>query len=146
MARWGNMPRPLLAPKWHTAGLVGILLAAVAFGAWFQKAGPAPAAEEHRSAIGLYLTAMLFDWGIFYYVWRFAARSGTSFQRIVGGRWSNLSEVARDVAIAIPFWVVWQAAAVLTHRLLGPNTAKSIGAFLPRTAAEIAVWFAVCAT
>jgi membrane protease YdiL (CAAX protease family) len=88
---------------------------------------------------------MLFDWAIFYYVWRGCSRSGTPFQRIAG-RWATAADVVRDFAIAIPFWVVWQAAAILVHRLLGPETARSIGAFLPTTAAEVAVWIAVCAT
>ena len=137
----------MLASKRHTAGLIGILLAAVAFGAWFQKAGPAPAAsEEHRGVIGLYVAAMLFDWAIFYYVWRGCSRSGTPFSRIAGGRWATAGDIARDIAIAIPFWVLWQAAAVLMHRLLGPDSAKSIGVFLPKTAAEVVIWFAVCAT
>src|SRR5262249_15355852 len=141
------MPRPLLAPKWHTAGLIGALALAVAFGTWFQKAGPAPAATgEHRGAIALYVSAMFFDWALFYYVWRFAARSGTTFPRIVRRRWANARDVAGNIAIAIPFWVVWEAVAIVLHRLLGPNTAKSIGGFLPRTAAEVAVWLAVCAT
>ena len=64
----------------------------------------------------------------------------------MGGRWAGAKDIARDVAIAIPFWVVWQATALLTHRLLGPNTAKSIGGFLPRGPSEVAVWIAVCAT
>lgn len=139
---------PLLAPKWHTAGLIGILLLAVVFGVWFQRrAEPeSVSAPEHRGVIGLYLAALLFDWALFYYVWAFASRSGATFQRIVGGRWAGPKDVARDVAIAIPFWVVWQVVAVLMHRLLGPDTAKSIGALLPRSPLEVAVWIAVCAT
>src|SRR5260370_26116017 len=70
----GTGARRLLAPKWHTAGLIGILLLAVAFGAWFQRqAGPnSGRAPEHRSIIGIYLTALLLDWALFYYVWAFA--------------------------------------------------------------------------
>ena len=133
---------PLLAPKWHTAGLIGILFLSVVLGVWFQRRG----APEHRGVIGLYLAALLFDWALFYYVWAFASRSGATFQRIVGGRWLGPKDVARDVAIAIPFWVVWQVVAVLMHRLLGSDSAKSIGALLPRSPLEVAVWIAVCAT
>ena len=141
------MNRRLLAPRRHTVGLIGILLVAVALGAWFQRVGSSPpAAPERGSAIGLYATAMALDWAIFYYVWLFCRRAGTTFQRIVGGRWASPKDVARDFAIAIPFWIVWQAAAILTHRLLGPDGARSIGGFLPRTTAEVVVWIAVCAT
>jgi len=142
------MDRPLLASKRHTAGLFGILLLAVAFGIWFQKSsGPeSAAAPRTESNLGLYLSAMLLDWGVFYYVWAGTRRHGTAFGRITGGRWTGLGDVARDIAIAIPFWIVWQAAAVLIHRLLGPDSARSIGAFLPRTAAETVVWIGVSAT
>ena len=139
---------PLLAPKGHTAGLLGIVLLSVVFGVWFQRrAGPESlGALEHRGVIGLYLAALLFDWGLFYYVWAFASRSETTFERIVGGRWAGLKDVARDVAIAVPFWVVWQMTATLTHRLLGPDTAKPIGVLLPRSPLEVAIWIAVSAT
>jgi membrane protease YdiL (CAAX protease family) len=138
----------LLAPRWHTLGLIGILLLAVAFGAWFQQRPESQSAgeAERRSVIGLYISALLLDWALFYYVWRFATRYGTTFERIAGERWSGAGDVARDVAIAIPFWVVWQAAAILTHRFLGPSAAKSIGAFLPRSGSEITLWIGVSAT
>ena len=97
----------LLAPRRHTVGLIGFLLVAVALGAWFQRAGPPPpAARERGSAIGLYATAMALDWAIFYYVWLFCRRAGTTFRRIVGGRWASPKDIARDFAIAIPFWIV----------------------------------------
>src|SRR5207253_9982672 len=80
----GAVTGRLLAPRWHTAGLIGILLLSVVFGVWFQRrGGPEPvSAPEHRGVIGLYLAALLFDWGLFYYVWAFASRSGTTFDRI----------------------------------------------------------------
>src|SRR5215813_14224933 len=139
--------RPL-APKWHTAGLIGIVLLASFLGAWLQRRGGPETGivSVRRGVIRFYVTALLLDWALFYYVWAFARRSGTTFQRIVGGRWSTALGFARDVAIAIPFWVAWQVIAVLTHRLLGPNRARSIDLLLPRTTAEILVWLAVCAT
>jgi membrane protease YdiL (CAAX protease family) len=140
--------RRLLAPRWHTAGLVAILLATFAVGAWLQRrAGPGPGiAPEHRGAIGVYVTAILLDWALFYYVWAFASRSGTTLSQIVGGRWAGVGDVLRDFAIAVPFWVVWHLTAVLVHRLFGPNTAKSVEVLLPETVTEIAVWIAVCLT
>ena len=136
----------LLASRRHTIGLFGILLLAVAFGAWFQKGSGGAEAPRQGSAVGLYVGAMLFDWALFYYVWVSCRRFGTPFQRIVGGRWSGPKDLALDVAIAIPFWWLWQIAAVVMHRLLGPDSARSIGAFLPRSGAEVAVWLAVCGT
>ena len=138
----------LLAPKWHTAGLAGILLLAVSFGVWFQqRSGPEfGIAPGPRRIIPIYLAALLFDWALFYYVWAFVSRSGVPFRQIVGGRWASAKDVARDIGIAIPFWAVWQVAAILMHRLLGPGGARSVAALLPRSVSEIAVWIAVSAT
>ncbi len=46
----------------------------------------------------------------------------------------------------MPFWVVWELTAQTVHRLLGPNTAKSVNVLLPQSLAEIAVWTAVSVT
>jgi membrane protease YdiL (CAAX protease family) len=141
------MDRPLLASRRHTAGLFGILLAAVVFGVWFQRGSSADSsAPRPGSNLGIYLSALLFDWGLFYYVWKGTSRKGTAFRLVVGRRWTGPRDVARDIAIAIPFWIVWQAAAILMHRLVGPDSARSIGAFLPRTVAESVLWIAVSAT
>jgi hypothetical protein len=63
-----------------------------------------------------------------------------------GGRWSSLREVMRDVAIAIPFWIVWQAAAGLADAVIGPSNAKSISVLLPIGWLEVSVWIMVSVT
>jgi membrane protease YdiL (CAAX protease family) len=138
----------LLAPRWHTAGLVAILLLTFAAGAWLQRsAAPGPSlAAEHKGVLKIYATALFMDWALFYYVWAFASKNGTTLRELVGGRWAGVGDVLRDVAIAVPFWVVWELTAVFVHRLLGPNTAKSVDVLLPRTAGEILAWIAVCLT
>jgi len=153
MPESGPAPNPLeggrlLAPRWHTAGLVGILLLTFAAGALLQKrATPGPSlAPTHEGAIRVYVTALLLDWALFYYVWAFASKNGTTLRQLVGGRWASFADFARDFAIAVPFWVVWHLTAVLVHRLFGPNTAKSVDVLLPQSVAEIAVWIAVCFT
>jgi len=49
----------------------------------------------------------------------------------------------RDVAIAIPFWIVWEAAGRFTHFILGPDQAKKIDILLPQTILEILLWVGV---
>jgi membrane protease YdiL (CAAX protease family) len=142
--------RRLLAPRWHTAGLVGILLATYAAGAFWQgKAAPAPGpglVPEHRGMAGIYLTAIFLDAALFYYVWAFASKNGTPLRELVGGRWAGVKDFLIDVAIAAPFWVIWDWAAELVHRLLGRSTAKSVDVLLPQTAVEIGLWILVCLT
>ena len=147
MSGIGN-ERRLLAPAWHTAVLGAILLGTYFAGAWLQsRAGAGPGiAPNHRGVLGVYLAAMALDWALFYYVWRFTTRGGTPLRDLVGGRWASARDVALDVAIAVPFWVVWSLTAQLVHRLLGPSAAKSVDVLLPRTFLEAAVWILVCLT
>src|SRR6185295_19118344 len=51
-----------------------------------------------------------------------------------------------DIAIAVPFWIVWELAARFMHRLLGPSSARSVDILLPRDGLEILVWIAVSLT
>ena len=51
-----------------------------------------------------------------------------------------------DVAIAFPFWIVWEATAYGVHWLLGPSTARSVSALLPQSATEVLVWILVSIT
>jgi membrane protease YdiL (CAAX protease family) len=101
---------------------------------------------QHRGAIGIYLSALVLDWLLFYYVWAFTKRTGTSLRELVGGRWATPKDVAHDLAITLPFWVIWEFTAQGVDHLLGANTAKSVDILLPQTALEILVWFVVSIT
>ncbi|HKV91221.1 MAG TPA: CPBP family intramembrane glutamic endopeptidase [Candidatus Angelobacter sp.] len=50
------------------------------------------------------------------------------------------------MAIAFPFWIVWEATAYGVHWLLGPSTARSVSALLPQSATEVLVWILVSIT
>ena len=95
---------------------------------------------------GVYLTAILLDAALFYYVLPFTKNSGTPLRQLIGGKWGGATDILRDLAIALPFCVVWQWTALLVHRLLGANTAKSVDVLLPKTEAEIALWIVVSLT
>ena len=121
-------PRRLLAPLWHTAGLVGILLATLPLGAWLQRgaaSGPGPGLPRaHRGVLEIYGIAIVLDWALFYYVRASTSRSGTTLAELVGGRWTRAADVLRDLAITLPFSIVWEATALGIHRLLGPTRPK----------------------
>ena len=139
--------RRLLAPLRHTAVLIAIVLLAALAGAWLQRRpGPgAGIAEEHGGAIGIYITAMALDWALFFYMWVFVRKGGTRLRDLVGGRW-NAKAVALDIAIAVPFWIVWNWTARTMHGLLGPSTARTVDILLPRTGLEMTVWIGVSLT
>jgi uncharacterized protein len=121
-----------------------IQLALVALGFWAQsRPGTDSVLPQHRNLALLYLSLMALEWGLVAAVRAGVNKKGISLWDVVGGRWSSWKEVARDVALCIPFLFVWEGAAWLMHRLMGPDQAKSINSLLPQSAIEIVLWIAL---
>jgi membrane protease YdiL (CAAX protease family) len=86
------------------------------------------------------------DWALLYYCWAGVHhREGTCklFPAGAGRRGRALLWI---VAIALPFWGLWEGAAFGVHWLLGPNNAKTVESLLPRSLLEILVWIGVSIT
>jgi membrane protease YdiL (CAAX protease family) len=150
VASSGDKP-PQIASWRHLAGFFLIIAALVALGFYSQASkGPAGTGSgdlaKHRAAIGVYLTAILMDFALLYYCWAGVHRHGGKLADLSGGRWNSWKEILRDVAIAVPFWVVWEAAAYGVHRLVGDGGAKSVDSLLPQSAVEIFLWIALSLT
>lgn len=144
---------PKQVASWtHFVGFLLIMAGTAALGFYAQQRGNASGSAapgqlaEHGKAISVYLVACLMDWALFYYCWVGAHRYGGNLSTLSGGRWTEWKGVATDVAIALPFWVVWESAAYLAHWMVGPSGAKSVGDLLPRSLVEILLWIAVSIT
>lgn len=145
---------PKAIASWgHLSGLLLIMAGIAGLGYLAQHAGTgsggAPSAGQiasHGKAIYVYLVAGLMDWALLYYCWAGVHRRGGDLITLSGGRWTSWSALAADLAIALPFWVLWEAAGYGVHRALGPSTAKSVADLLPRTLLEILLWMAVSIT
>lgn len=134
----------------HFAGFLLIMAGTAALGFHAQHAASGAAASgqlaEHGKAISVYLVAGLMDWALLYYCWVGVHRRGGNLETLSGGRWTSWKSLATDVAITIPFWLVWEGAAYGVHWILGPSSAKSVGDLLPRSLVEILLWIAVSVT
>ena len=149
-----NSPEPI-APKQiasmrHFIGLLLIGAGVVGFG-YFAQHGSAAGAQSgqlagHAVAIRIYLFAISLDWALFYYCWAGVHRHGGSLWSLAGARWSSWRSVGVDLAIALPFWLIWEGAAYAVSRLLGPSAAKSVDSLLPHSLLEVLVWTATCIT
>ncbi len=142
-------PEPI-ASWLHLAGLLVIGAAVTGLGLLAQR-GPAGGAAggqlaSHSQAIPIYLTAIVMDWALFYYCWAGVHRRGGSLWTLSGGRWTSWRGVAVDLAIALPFWLVWEGAAYAVATVLGPSSAKSVDSLLPHSLLEIFLWSATCVT
>jgi len=136
--------RPI-APVGHTIGLIAIILAIAAYGTYVQlTAGSKTQLVEHRgSALPLYLGLIAAEWGLFRFCLIGLRRSGTQIGDVIGRRWADWKDVARDVALALVVWAAWSGAETLVASVLGEDTAKGISTLLPRGPAEIAAWVAL---
>ena len=106
---------------------------------------------SHSQALPIYLALIGMDWALLYYCWAGVHRFGGSLATLSGGRWRSWKSVAVDLAIALPFWALWEGAAYGVHWLLelgaaGSSAVKTVDSLLPKSLMEIVVWIGVSLT
>ena len=144
-------PSPI-ASYWHLAGNL-LIIAGMAYWGWhLQQSAPAAGSAygqliDHSQALKNYLIDILADCGLLYYCWVGVHWHGGTMETLTRGRWLTWKGLMADVAIAVPFFVIWEGTAYGVHWLLersgGADTAKSVTAMLPRSALEIVAWIVV---
>src|SRR5205085_1891491 len=87
--------RTTIAPWWHTAVLV-IMLLAVSMG----QAHALGRVIERHSRISLYVSTMAFEWVMVAFIWMGVRRRGIRLRELVGGKWKAPEDALLDVAIA----------------------------------------------
>ena len=140
--------RKLIASPRHTVGLLLIQVGLAVGGAYLQSgssAGPNLAAA-HSGNVALYVSMIALEWGLVWYVWGGIHDKGHRLLDLVGGRWSDWKNVALDLAIALPFWILWEATARLVQWGLGESHAKTIQSLLPQTWLEVVLWIVLSAS
>jgi membrane protease YdiL (CAAX protease family) len=149
--------RPEQVASWaHLVGFLLIGAGVVAFGFLAQHApsgGGAAASGQlasHSQAIPIYLMAIFMDWALLYYCFGGVHTRGGSFWALAGGRWTTWKSVAVDLALVLPFWVIWEGAAYGVHWLLTQggvsNSAKTAASLLPQSLLEVLIWIAASIT
>jgi len=120
------------------------------WGFYLQRTGPANADAavagqliDHSQAIKNYVIDILADCGLLYYCWVGVHWHGGTMETLTRGRWATLKGLGKDVAIALPFWLVWEATAYGVQRLLGPSSARSTTSMLPQSRLEVLIWIVV---
>jgi len=104
---------------------------------------------SHSQSVPIYLTLIGMDWALLYYCWAGVHRFGGDLATLSGERWKSWKSVAVDVAIALPFWALWEGAAYGVHWLLGAagsGAAKTVDSLLPKSLVEIVVWIGASLT
>jgi membrane protease YdiL (CAAX protease family) len=134
-----------LAAWWHLAGYLAIMAYLTWGGYHAQRSASAGAGQlmDHSQAIRSYLISIAANIVITYYCWVGVHWRGGTLADLTGGRWTSLKSLLIDVAIALPFWLVWEGTAYVVARLLGPDNARSVSGMLPQSALEIILWIVV---
>src|SRR5580698_8329145 len=111
--------RRLIAAPWHTLSIL-LIFAYFGFRASLPSSTVAPETAQpsaaHSAVLLKYALLILSEWGMAYWAWAGVHWRGGHLRDLTGRRWTNWRSVAIDVAIAIPFWIVWELTAWLVHR------------------------------
>jgi membrane protease YdiL (CAAX protease family) len=148
-----SAPSRPIASRAHLAGFILIMAGIATLGFLSQHAASsapngagAHQLAGHSKAIRIYLVAILMDWALFYYCWVGAHHAGNKLTVLSGERWSSWRSVAVDLAIAIPFWLLWEGVAHAARWMLGASSAKTVDSLLPQSLTEVLLWILVCLT
>ena len=139
-------PRPLrrlIASPWHTLSIL-LIFAYLGFRTGVPSSTVAPESAHpnasHSALLLKYGLLILSEWGMAYWAWVGVHWRGGTLRDLTGGRWTNWRSVATDVAIAIPFWVVWELTAWLVHWILQRVPSAHASYQPPKGFAEVAMW------
>ena len=131
----------LIAPWWHTAVLVIILLTVSINGTRASQ----PVVGEHKLA--QYLWTMGLEWVLVVYVW-LGIRRRIKLRDLIGGRWARMEDFFLDIVYAGVFWVAAMLVLGLAAKAMHLDQAgkiesmrKQISFLAPSTNLELAVWF-----
>jgi membrane protease YdiL (CAAX protease family) len=133
--------RKMLASVRHTVVLVIILLIICLGGMLAQKQQAAGSGiQQHPSTAPLYLSLIVFEWLLVFFVWRGVRKRKIRISDLVGGKWSNWRSVLTDVVIALCFMAIWTGVEHIVNYFTGDGSSKLVDTLLPRGFAEIVIW------
>ena len=138
LAAQSDKPK-LLAPVWHTIGLVFFVLAL----SYLQSAHRGHLQNANTNRLAVYSFSICFELVLLAYVWFLGIRhTGIRFKDVIGGRWDTARDVWRDVGVAFVFWIVVVVTLVAVSQVLGqnPDMIKVLRAIAPRGVLELAIW------
>jgi len=136
-------PRRLIAAPWHTLSIL-LIFAYFGFRASLPSSAVAPESGQPNAAHGAvllkYFLLILSEWGMAYWAWVGVHWNGGTLRDLTGGRWTKWRSVTTDVAIAIPFWVVWELTAWLVRWILQRVPSAHASYQPPKGFTEVVMW------
>jgi len=140
--------RRLIAPAWHAAALIAVLLLISVASAGSQ----AEYANQH-GRMNIYLLTMGWEWLLLLYVVWGLRRMRVPLREIMGEKWKGPLDALLDAAIAAAFWLLSAFVLAGMAYLLGLAKEQNIQAareqisfLFPHSGVEILVWALLSAT
>ena len=137
---------PPLVPWWHTALLVGTILAVAVTGTVLTREGRTSGLSGSVPRIsGLYLPMIAVQCLLIFYVARVGRPRGV-LRQLIGRGWTSATVALADVSIAALAWTLIEVCEVAWARLDGAGRAVAIVAGLPHSPGEQVTWVIVAVT
>lgn len=130
-----------LAPPWHTAILIAVIVAVATTGALLTTRGvavPAPPAPGSRITAS-YLPMLVVAWGLLLYVCR-VGRPRNALGALLGARWTSPGRAGADLALAASAWLLIKAIERAWMSASAAGAGASVLAMLPHTWPERVAW------
>jgi len=141
---WPARTHPI-APWWHTALLIALLVGVSVLSSLQSKA-----VGFGGSHIKRYAVTLAWEWVLALLVWWGLHLRRTPLREVLGRRRSGAREWALDFGVALLFWIVAMvllgAIATLLRLFHLAPPQKAIIALAPQNLAEVLVWIALCCT
>lgn len=125
-----------IAPAWHTAVVLLVLLGVSLVGARFTS----PAAFAHHGRAPSYLLVVALEWSTVAFIWWGLSRRGMGLSDLIGGSWVRRIHVLRDLLIGVGFIIVFGGAVQGLTYLLKATPTQALSAMIPQTPLELILW------
>jgi len=139
--------RKLLAPIWHTALIVVIMLGNSYFTAKYLNISGSRLASSRTWD---YLFTIGFELFLLLLVWLGLWMKKYSMRELIGGKWNKPEDFLMDVGIAIGFWFVSALILLGLAYLLGQVNEASVNemkqrlsGLIPRSGMELTIWISL---
>jgi uncharacterized protein len=147
-AQLGQTDTRALAPSWHTAALVALILAVAITGTLLSATGApgasriaAPVAPDAR-IFAQYLPLLVVNWGLVLYVSRLF-QTHNALPELLGRRWLGVRQVVIDLALALAVFAFVESFEALAVHVLAAGRNAALASLRPGTEAERLTWLLV---
>ncbi len=135
----------LIAPGWHTAVVLVVLLALSALSVW-RGARTAPGTAGPHARVVNYAVIMVWEWLTVAFIWWGVRRRGIRIADLIGGSWPRWTAILRDLGIAVLFLIASNVILGIIRFALKAKPNQAVRSIIPQTPTEIGLWILLAFT